>query len=147
MKYMIMYIFIDHKIFDHIEIYIYIYMIVKFMISYHDVKIHDHDTNELEICKKNCFCSGIFCRASGINSWSSGIFCPQHFLSWDFVVMFGISLPSRSFSSKTLMDGESVIASQHFSNLDDDALMAELQKLEDCIYNIYICSQGLSPKT
>ena len=109
-------------------------MIVKFMISYHDVKIHDHDTNELEICQKNCFCSGIFCRASGINSWSSGIFCPQHFLSWDFVVMFGISLPSRSFSSKTLMDGESVIASQHFSNLDDDALMAELQKLEDCMH-------------
>ncbi len=46
--------------------------------------------------------------------------------------MFGISLPSRTFSSKTLMDGESVIASQHFSNLDDDELLAELQKLEDC---------------
>lgn len=30
------------------------------------------------------------------------------------------------------MDGESVIASQHFSNLDDDELLAELQKLEDC---------------
>ena len=45
--------------------------------------------------------------------------------------MFGVSLPSRSFSSSTLMDGEKLVANQTFDDWSESALEAELAKLED----------------
>ena len=44
----------------------------------------------------------------------------------------GISLPSRVFSSQSLMDGESLISSQKFDgDMTEEALLAELKMLED----------------
>ena len=45
--------------------------------------------------------------------------------------MFGISLPSRQFSSESLMVGESLVSTQAFDLLSDADMLAELQHLED----------------
>ena len=47
--------------------------------------------------------------------------------------MFGRSLPSRAFSSSTLMDGEKLVASQTFEDWSESALEAELAALEDWV--------------
>ena len=45
--------------------------------------------------------------------------------------MFGISLPSRAFSSESLMVGENLVASQVFDSVSDADMLAELRYLED----------------
>ena len=45
--------------------------------------------------------------------------------------MFGISLPSRRFSSQSLVEGEAVMAAQPISEMSESEMAAELQKLED----------------
>lgn len=107
-------------------------MIVKSMIMTH---------MSVKFAKKHVLVAASFAGLAAYFHGLAAYFARSYFLSWDSIGMFGISLPSRTFSSKTLMDGESVIASQHFSNLDDDALMAELQKLEDCMS--YIARKAL----
>ena len=48
-----------------------------------------------------------------------------------------ISLKSRQFSSSTLMDGESVLANQSFGGLDDDALKAEIESLQENVSKVW----------
>ena len=55
---------------------------------------------------------------------------PQVSGAW---TMLGVSLPSRTFSSSTLMDGEKAIAMQHYDQWDDESLLAELKSLEDSL--------------
>lgn len=45
--------------------------------------------------------------------------------------MFGISLPSRTFSSESLMVGENLVSSQVFDSVSDADMLAELRYLED----------------
>jgi hypothetical protein len=54
--------------------------------------------------------------------------------------MFGISLPSRAFSSQSLMDGEMVMGSQTFDDMSEADMLAELEKLEDRIYEQIVFS-------
>lgn len=44
--------------------------------------------------------------------------------------MLGLSLPSRLYSSSTLMDGEDLVGSQQFDNWGEDELYKELAKLK-----------------
>ena len=48
-----------------------------------------------------------------------------------------ISLKSRQFGSSTLMDGENLIANQSFVGLDDDALKAEIQSLQENVSKVW----------
>ena len=48
-----------------------------------------------------------------------------------------ISLKSRQFSSSTLMDGENLIANPSFVGLDDDALKAEIQSLQENVSKVW----------
>lgn len=45
--------------------------------------------------------------------------------------MFGISLPSRAFSSESLMVGENLVSTQVFDSVSDADMLAELRYLED----------------
>ncbi|CAL1131599.1 unnamed protein product [Cladocopium goreaui] len=45
--------------------------------------------------------------------------------------MFGMSLPSRTFSSQSLMDGEALISSQDLGSMTEIEMLAELKQLED----------------
>ena len=45
--------------------------------------------------------------------------------------MLHISFKSRVFSSETLMDGENIMASNVYENMDTEQLLAELERLED----------------
>ena len=47
--------------------------------------------------------------------------------------MLNISFKSRVFSSSTLMDGEDVVKTHTYDNMDETELEAELARLEDCM--------------
>ena len=59
----------------------------------------------------------------------------SYFWPWVCTVVFmfgGFSLPSRVFSSQSLMDGESLISAQKFDgDMTEEALLLELKMLED----------------
>ena len=57
------------------------------------------------------------------------VFAGQQFLGQSN--MLNISFKSRVFSSETLLDGESIMASHSYENMDTDQLLAELARLED----------------
>ena len=57
------------------------------------------------------------------------VFAGQQFLGQSN--MLNISFKSRVFSSETLLDGESVMASHSYENMDPEQLLAELARLED----------------
>lgn len=44
--------------------------------------------------------------------------------------MPGLSLPSRIYSSSTLMDGEALVSEQQFDDWGEDELLQELAKLK-----------------
>ena len=47
--------------------------------------------------------------------------------------MLNISFKSRVFSSSTLMDGEDVVKTHTYDNMDETELEAELACLDDCM--------------
>ena len=59
----------------------------------------------------------------------AAVFAGQQFLGQSN--MLNISFKSRVFSSETLLDGESVMASHSYENMDPEQLLAELARLED----------------
>ena len=75
--------------------------------------------------EKYHFSIGGFSRVSGRFSRKAG----QQFLGQSN--MLNISFKSRVFSSETLLDGESIMASHSYENMDTDQLLAELARLED----------------
>ena len=53
--------------------------------------------------------------------------------------MPGLSLPSRIYSSSTLMDGEALVSEQQFDDWGEDELLQELAKLKAILNkNIFI---------
>lgn len=99
-------------------------MIMKFMImKYVSYKCY--------LLQKTWFFSGGNCWVCGGNSWSRGSFCRSAF--WGKQTMLNISFRSRVFSSSTLMDGEDVVKTHTYENMDEKELEAELARLEDCI--------------
>ena len=58
-------------------------------------------------------------------------FSGSHFWALLLVFMWGISLPSRCFSSQSLMDGESVMLTQKLEDMTEAEMLAEIAKLED----------------
>lgn len=75
---------------------------------------------------------GVFSRGYGVLCRGYGGFArPSIFSdSSKAQTMLGITLPSRTFSSSTLMDGEAVISSQQFDDWGEAELLAELAKLQ-----------------
>lgn len=49
---------------------------------------------------------------------------------WKAQNMPGLSLPSRIYSSSTLMDGEALVSEQQFDDWGEDELLQELAKLK-----------------
>lgn len=49
--------------------------------------------------------------------------------------MFGVSLPSRVFSSQSLMDGETLVANQNFDDMTEEEMQAELKRLQDTLWS------------
>ena len=56
---------------------------------------------------------------------------PEAHFGQVFFPMFGISLPSRMFSSQSLMDGEALISSQDLGGMTEVKMLSELKHLED----------------
>ena len=53
------------------------------------------------------------------------------FRPWLLVFMLGISLPSRCFSSQSLLEGESLMLNQSIDGMSEADMLAEIEKLED----------------
>ena len=87
-----------------------------------------HELTNDQFCKK---LSGVFCHPSGVFCRPSGVFSrPSHLGVGQGSVMLQISLPSRCFSSETLMEGERVVRDHTYDNWNEAELLAELHHLE-----------------
>ena len=62
--------------------------------------------------------------------------------------MLNISFRSRVFSTDTLMDGEAVIGTHDYENMDEKQLQAELARLEERNYKLqfahFKCCLGIN---
>lgn len=74
----------------------------------------------------------VFCRVYGVFRRVCGSFTRPSIFSgiWKAQNMPGLSLPSRIYSSSTLMDGEALVSEQQFDDWGEDELLQELAKLK-----------------
>ena len=107
------------------DIYIYIYGPVF-------LQIFDHESNDQTLgyfLKNIIFPSADLAGFPADLAGFPAVFAGQQFLGQSN--MLNISFKSRVFSSETLLDGESIMASHSYENMDTDQLLAELARLED----------------
>ena len=96
------------------------------------LQIFDHESNDQTLgyfLKNIIFPSADLAGFPADLAGFPAVFAGQQFLGQSN--MLNISFKSRVFSSETLLDGESIMASHSYENMDTDQLLAELARLED----------------